>query len=240
MSLEGILHDMPFADLLEVFHLDRKSGILQISAPAQRASLYVTMGRVVDAVIVQLPHQQLIVSGDEAVAQIFGWEDAQFVFKPDQSALYRPVTIFRDAEDLVQIGPIRPRFSNDFSMVSITSPIKVDCMFSHDLTVVEPISEHYDNKYRRMRLSATRVISSAQACPSSRQRFDLLPCEEGLELAIGAQKGEPAPVYAPQPAKQPTFPAPAVPAQPAGSAPAGAPHPSRRLMQAILRRVRSL
>lgn len=238
MSLEGTLQDMPLTDLLEVFHLDRKSGILQLFAPAQRASLYVTMGRVIDAVVVQQPHQQLIACGDEAIAQVFNWEEAQFVFKPDRSTLYRPVTIFRDAEDLVQLGPVRPSASKSFPMASITSPIKVDCTFSHDLSTFGPASERFDNQYRRMRLSATRVISAGQPCPSTQQRFELCPCEEGLELAFGAQTSRPAP--AAQPAKQPTMSAPAAPAQYVGSTPAGAPQPSRRLMQAILRRVRSL
>ena len=123
MSLEGTLQDMPLTDLLEVFHLDRKSGILQLFAPAQRASLYVTMGRVIDAVVVQLSQQQFIASGDEAVAQLFGWEDAQFVFKPDQSTLYRPVTIFRDTEDIAEIGPMRPSAHKPLSMASINSSI---------------------------------------------------------------------------------------------------------------------
>lgn len=242
MSLEGTLQDMSLGDLFEVFHLERKSGILQLFTPAQRASLYVTMGRVIDAVVVQLSQQQFIASGDEAVAQLFGWEDAQFVFKPDQSTLYRPVTIFRDTEDIAEIGPMRPSAHKPLSMASINSPIKVDCTFSHDLRTIAPISKHYDDQHRRMRLSATRVISSGQACPSSRQRFDLCPCEEELELAFGASRSEPAspPTPAPQPAKQPMIPTPAASAQYAGSVPTSAPQPSRRLLQAILRRVRSL
>lgn len=235
MSLEGTLSDMSLGDLFEAFHAGRKSGVLQLFTPTQRASLYVTMGRVIDAMVVRIPQQELVAAGDEAVMQIFSWEKAEFVFKSNASLLYHPVTIFYDPQELAELGSTRFGISG----APVQAPIKVDCSFSLEPGAVCSGQPRFEHHYRKQALSSARAIAPLQPNAPESWSLDLAPCDE--ELAVG-QRSTHAGASAPRPARLPARPAaaPAPAAQPFGAPQAAAPQPSRRLMQAILRRVRSL
>jgi Domain of unknown function (DUF4388) len=102
MALEGSLHDMPLVDLIEIFQLGEKSGALLLNGYSESAVLYLTMGRLIDAAIIRKPTHQVITRGDQAVRLLLGWEDATFVLRHDPSVMKRPVTIFQTAEQLIQ------------------------------------------------------------------------------------------------------------------------------------------
>src|SRR5688572_8513300 len=59
MALEGNLRDMALADLLQVFWMGSKTGILLLIAGPERGVIYVRDGRLIDAVLVRGPRRQV-------------------------------------------------------------------------------------------------------------------------------------------------------------------------------------
>src|SRR4051794_21815999 len=100
MALEGTFHDMSLIDLFEIFRMGNKSGILHVTSHGQDSTMYVTKGRLIDAVIHDAHTQQLVLRGDAAVVQVLQWDTGEFIFTHDPSMLRRPITIFQAVEQL--------------------------------------------------------------------------------------------------------------------------------------------
>jgi hypothetical protein len=101
MALEGTLQDMSMSDLFQVFRLGPKSGVLLLEHDNERGVIYVDRGQLIDAFVVRGPERTVVVTSDEAVLYILGWDDASFVFRHDLSVAGRPVQIKHDSEWLV-------------------------------------------------------------------------------------------------------------------------------------------
>ncbi len=104
MALEGSLQDMSLSDLFQVFRMGPKSGVLVINKEDDRGVIYVSEGRLIDAFIVRGPKRSVVATSDEAVLQMLGWEDAEFVFRHEIATDQRPVRIEHDEEWLVLEG----------------------------------------------------------------------------------------------------------------------------------------
>jgi hypothetical protein len=104
MALEGTLQDMSLSDLLQVFRLGPKSGMLLLTHGAERGVLYIAAGRLIDAFIVRGEDRTVLATRDEAVLQLLDWEDAAFVFHHNAEIAKRVVRMQRDAETLVLEG----------------------------------------------------------------------------------------------------------------------------------------
>jgi len=74
-SLEGSLTQIPLADLLQVFGLNRKDGTLFLIREGERGSISLAGGRVVDAEIGP-------VAGEKAFFRLLQWEEGKFRFSP--------------------------------------------------------------------------------------------------------------------------------------------------------------
>ena len=74
-SLEGSLTQIPLADLLQVFGLNRKDGTLFLTREGERGSISLAGGRVVDAEIGP-------VAGEKAFFRLLQWEVGKFRFSP--------------------------------------------------------------------------------------------------------------------------------------------------------------
>jgi hypothetical protein len=104
MALEGSLQDMSLPDLIQIFRMGPKSGVLLLAESTQRGVIYVSEGRLIDAVIVRGPERHLLASGEEAVLQLLAWEQASFTFRHDLAVAQRPLRIAHDSEWLVLEG----------------------------------------------------------------------------------------------------------------------------------------
>ncbi len=104
MALEGTLQDMSLSDLIQIFRMGSKSGVLLLVAPAERGIVYVVEGRLIDALIVQGSERSVIAAHDEAVLQMMTWDEAHFTFRHDLEVSHRPVRIVHDGEWLVMEG----------------------------------------------------------------------------------------------------------------------------------------
>lgn len=104
MALEGSLQDMALSDLIQVFRMGPKSGILLLTNDIERGVIYVAEGRMIDALIARGNERSVTATRDEAVIQLLAWEDADFVFRHDSAVCNRPVRIEHDGEWLVLEG----------------------------------------------------------------------------------------------------------------------------------------
>lgn len=111
MALEGNLQDMSLIDLIHIFRMGPKSGVLLLADGSEHGILYVSEGRLIDSVVVRGQEQQVVATAEEAVIQLLQWENATFTFRHDPNAVVeRPTRIFHDSEWLVLEG-IRRRKS---------------------------------------------------------------------------------------------------------------------------------
>jgi hypothetical protein len=104
MALEGSLHDLSLVDLIQIFRMGLKTGVLMLVGGAERGVVYVREGRLIDAVLVRGPERQVIATADDAVIHLLQWEDATFTFQPDPKVNRRPARILHDGGWLVQEG----------------------------------------------------------------------------------------------------------------------------------------
>lgn len=108
MTLEGSLQDMALSDLIRIFHVGAKSGKLLVRKEGEQGIIYVADGVLVDAVILRISDGATIATADEAVLQLFTWEQGEdkalspyFTFCYDSSVHTRPHRLTHTGLDLV-------------------------------------------------------------------------------------------------------------------------------------------
>ena len=102
MALEGSLHDLSLVDLIQIFRIGMKTGVLMMVGGSERGVVYVRDGRLIDAVLVRGPQRQVIATADDAVIRLLEWENATFTFQPDPKAQRRQARMAHDGEWLVE------------------------------------------------------------------------------------------------------------------------------------------
>lgn len=107
MALEGTLRDLSLLDLIRIFRMMSKSGVLLLAGGPERGLIYVREGRLIDAAIVRGPEHQLIAAAEDAVLLLLQWQDASFTFRPDPQIAQHPTRIVHDHEALVQASQRR-------------------------------------------------------------------------------------------------------------------------------------
>jgi hypothetical protein len=102
MTLEGSLHDLSLSDLLQLFRIGVKTGVLWLIGSGEQGALYVRAGCLIDAELVRGSTRQVIATADDAVIQLLQWQDARFTFQPDTRLNQHPARMIHDHEWLVQ------------------------------------------------------------------------------------------------------------------------------------------
>jgi hypothetical protein len=98
MALEGSLHDLSLIDLLELFRIGAKTGVLWLIDGAERGAVYVRAGCLIDAVLLRGPTRQVIATADDAAIRLLQWQDAKFTFLPDSQVHRHPARMAHDHE----------------------------------------------------------------------------------------------------------------------------------------------
>jgi hypothetical protein len=247
MALEGSLQDMSLVDLIQIFRMGPKNGVLLLVGGPDRGVIYVRAGCLIDAVLVRGPERQVLAVGEEAVLQLLQWEDATFTFRPDLAAIERPARIVHDSEWLVLEGVRRratPMGTLAYQRITLETQL--------ELTSLPGSAETGVN----LNLHQWRILSQVSACQNVRsicEKIDM-GADQAIRMiaelvAIGLVEIAVPPVPVPERPRKPA----AVPAyeqrlQPvmagAGAQPATASAlptvPSRGILNAIMRRVRGL
>ena len=246
MALEGSLRDMSMVDLFQIFRMGPKSGILLLATGPERGIVYVAEGRPVDAVLVRGSERQVISSGEDAVMLLLQWDDATFTFRHDPAVCERPIRIFHDSDWLILEGMRRRE-----------NPLRVlphECITMDTKLEMATLPSSAENGVN-LDLNQWRILSQIAISQNIREicaKTGMVP-EQAIRMvtelvAIGLVSIAQEPLPLPLPRQR--LPAAAVGHQlptviPNGS---GLPHvadlpaitPSRRLLGAIMRRVRGL
>lgn len=88
-QVEGNLSQIALIDLLQIFALNRKSGMLSLARRSEQGALYLSDGLVVNARIGR-------VEGEKAVYRLLTWQDGKFWFFPGQPEVEVRITVQTD------------------------------------------------------------------------------------------------------------------------------------------------
>jgi CheY-like chemotaxis protein len=78
-QIEGSLGQISLVDLLQIFSLNRKSGLLELKAAGLEGGIWVQGGSVVHATLGRL-------RGEKALFRLLGWHEGSFAFLPERVA----------------------------------------------------------------------------------------------------------------------------------------------------------
>ncbi|MBK9945413.1 MAG: DUF4388 domain-containing protein [Kouleothrix sp.] len=104
MALEGTLQDMSLVDLFHVFRMGPKTGMLSLQHDAHCGVVYVAAGQPIDALVINSANRQIIARDEQAIWQLFLWEQASFTFHHDADVQGRARRISCDSDTLILEG----------------------------------------------------------------------------------------------------------------------------------------
>lgn len=124
MALEGLLQDMPLVDLLRVFRMGQKSGVLFVKhTDNEHGVAYVFDGTLIDAVVLDATTRFVHLQAEAALLYMLQWEQAAFTFRHDLSVEQRPARIVRDLEWFI-------------GQAEQSDQARTECRFEQDALVV--------------------------------------------------------------------------------------------------------
>ena len=206
MGLEGNLKDFDLSDILQLIHMGKKTGALEVVAENESGVIYFQSGTAVHAVAQDL-------SGDDAVNRILRWRQGHFAFKPDVHTTYRSIKT-----PLQHLVLDAARQIDEWQDIQKLIP---------SLDVVPAIEENPSAGTEDIKLQPGewRVLAIVDGAKTIREIIhdghlsDFETCKilyglvsSGLVKALPPAKPEPVPQ--PAPAPQPPQPKPAAPAVP--------------------------
>ena len=244
MALEGTLQDMSLSDLIQIFKLGNKTGILMLVANDERGVVYVANGTLVDAGILRGPDRAVIAVHDDAVIHMMQWDDAQFVFRHDPKVTERHQRIKHDGEWLVMEGMRRredPQKALPYLRLNLETQLQLSPLPSGAESGVS------------LDVNQWRILSQVASCANLREISEITGLAPAQVLRITAELlavglVEVVPPAPPRPKARPAispieprFPNVGVPAFAGGCVDEDArPAVGRGLLDAIMRRIRGL
>jgi hypothetical protein len=127
-ALAGTLSDMSMVNLLQVFTVSKKTGILRLLDGDLRGGLYALAGRIVHAEVLDGDTDKVLISGEEAFYTIMRWASARFWFTPATEAQPGyPLTITSGNDHLIMEGLRRlDEEERARSLISVESWVGID------------------------------------------------------------------------------------------------------------------
>ena len=95
MAVKGRLKDMSLVDIINIFHVERKTAVIHLSSELGYGRIYMDEGSLVHA-------SYRNAAGAEAFYQLLAWEDGDFEIVPNTEVPTR--TIFASAQSLLMEG----------------------------------------------------------------------------------------------------------------------------------------
>jgi hypothetical protein len=104
-ALEGSLSDLSMVNLIQIFTVTRKTGVLRLTDTRLEGALFVQDGRIVNALVQERLTSQTIMAGEEAFYATMRWPDARFQFSQrERDGLPYPQTITATNDHLIMEG----------------------------------------------------------------------------------------------------------------------------------------
>lgn len=86
MALQGNLEDFDLTDVLQLIHLGKKNGALEIEVEGDRGEIYFESGKVLYAKTKKK-------MGEDSIHEILRWSEGKFLFSPEKTAPERKMNI---------------------------------------------------------------------------------------------------------------------------------------------------
>lgn len=90
-GVEGHLQEVSLVDLLQIFSLNRRTGILTLTLGDQTGTVYLRKGEVINAL-----HGESI-KGEKALYRMLRWKEGTFKYQPEQFNTFRSISRSTDA-----------------------------------------------------------------------------------------------------------------------------------------------
>lgn len=104
-ALEGSLSDLSMVNLIQIFTVTRKTGVLRLTDSRLEGALFVQDGHIVNALVQERLTSQTMMAGEEAFYATMRWPDARFQFSQrEPNALPYPQTITATNDHLIMEG----------------------------------------------------------------------------------------------------------------------------------------
>jgi len=168
-EIEGSLSQISLFDLLQIFHMNKKTGRLDVESPSGQARIFIRQGRVMHASL----GRHL---GEKALFRVVGWTEGNFAFVPEQTTedanIRRPTDALlleaaRQADELEQL---RQELPADNVRLAAVADIKDRYEGLHPVTKqIVDLLEFYDTVGGLV--EHTRV-SDFEACRALRTLLD--------------------------------------------------------------------
>jgi len=159
MALEGSLHDLSLIDLLQLFQIGVKTGVLWLIRGAEQGVVYVRAGCLIDAALLRGPEHQVVATADDAVICLLQWQDAMFTFQPDSKVDLHPARVVHDHEWLLQEASRHRKHALE---APSDQAIALDTCFA----LSRPAGGA--NGAFKLNLAQWRILGQVAVCPSAR------------------------------------------------------------------------
>ncbi len=103
-ALEGTLRDMSVVNLIQVFTISKRDGILVLMMAGVKGVLFLADGQIIHAAIMLTLTNEVLAQGDEAFYAMLRWHEARFWFSGTPVAAQPARTITTDSSYLLLEG----------------------------------------------------------------------------------------------------------------------------------------
>jgi hypothetical protein len=107
MALTGTFEDMSLAELLAIFRLSKRMGVLTLLAGDQIGVIYVRDGQLIDAFVIERRTQEILLRADLAVTELFMWSRCAFVFEASKNLEQYTQRITQNSETVFAITQVK-------------------------------------------------------------------------------------------------------------------------------------
>ncbi|HWQ08915.1 MAG TPA: DUF4388 domain-containing protein [Holophaga sp.] len=190
-TLRGNLQSLSLTDVLQLLHINRKTGKLHVIHGKHTGTLFVMNGEVIHAETPQT-------SGESAAFEVLEWDKGEFEFMPSQ--IKAPTTIHRTVQDLLMESAhtadsrkrLRTIFPNLHAVPwprvageKLTQGLK---LFPEDLRVI-PCLDGFRDFIEVMAASEQSEVGTLQTCLLLKEAGRLQVLEPAVTLSVVPLKG---------------------------------------------------
>ena len=124
-ALEGTLRDMSVVNLIQVFTISKRNGVLVLMMDGVKGVLFLADGQIIHAAIMLTLTNEVLAQGDDAFYAMLRWHEARFWFSgtPDSAQPIRTITT--DSSYLLMEGLRRlDQEANAHAAIAIESQVR--------------------------------------------------------------------------------------------------------------------
>ncbi len=161
-ALEGTLHDMSVVNLIQVFTISKRDGILVLMMAGVKGVLFLEDGQIIHAAIMLTLTNEVLSQGDSAFYAMLRWHEARFWFSGTPVLAHPARTVTADSSYLLMEGLRRlDQEATARTTIAIDSQVRQSVGGAPE-TVVETVNDIARQVLLRLGPAERRVTDLAQ------------------------------------------------------------------------------